>query len=74
MKYETFYDLFSANGLSYVTTDGNGDIYQRGTNSYRFCFVCGHITKNGTEKRIFPRSINECKQFLYQYFNEEKKN
>lgn len=74
MKYETFYDLFTSNGFKYVTTDGNGDIYQRGESSYRFCFVCGHITKNGAILTRFPRGINECKNFLNNYLNEEKEN
>lgn len=73
MKYETFYDLFINNGFTYLTTDGNADIYQRDGNVYRFCFTCGHISKFGSITR-FPRGINECKKFLNNYFNEEKKN
>lgn len=74
MKYETFYDLFLEHGFRYITTDGNADIYERDGSSYRFCFVCGHITKNGAILKRFNRGINECKNFLNQYFNEEQKN
>lgn len=78
MKYETFYDLFLSNGFRYITTEGSSDIYERDGQTYRFCFVCGFISRGkygefGLAKR-FPRSIQECKEILITYFNEEKKN